>query len=96
MTAKEGKYFTNNPQGKKSSRKRESPWTFTIPFNLSIVSELWLVLFPLKYHIRYALYGSWSGGRLDKDTLWEHNTGVCRYHKRNFITLIELGGWDHH
>ena len=30
------------------------------PFNLSIASEIWAVLYPLPYQVQYVLYSLWS------------------------------------
>ena len=89
MAAKEGKYFPRITKVIIGNKIGIVHGLSLFTFNPFIVSELWVILSPLTYQVRYALYSSWRGVRLDKAALWDHTTGVHRGYKRKPPPLIK-------
>ena len=53
-----------------------------LPSKPFIVSEIWVILYPIPYQVPYYLYSMWCDGTLNKSSFQAHTAGVGRVHKR--------------
>ena len=79
---KKGDIFQGSPKVGIGNGRGSVPGLSLLPFNPSILPEIWFIISHLPYQVQYAIYGFWCHGRLDMAALWFHIIGVGRGSKK--------------